>query len=145
SAAATAVAAASASVPFSAASQTVALSATVTSTAGIVNQGTATFTILSGSTAIGNAITVNVVNGAAAANYTLPAGTPGGTYTIRAVYTGTASFPPFTASRHSPALSAAATASAAASASATFSAASHTVALSATVTSTAGTVNEGSV
>ena len=40
-----------------------------------VNEGTETFTILQGAATIGAAVTVNVVSGAAAANYTLPAAT----------------------------------------------------------------------
>src|SRR5207253_2335555 len=89
SAAASATAAANASATVSAAGQAVALSATVTSAAGTVNEGTETFTILSGTTVIGSPVTINVVSGAAAASYALPAGTPGGIYTIQAVYNGT--------------------------------------------------------
>ena len=43
-------------------SQTVNLSATVTSPNGTVNEGTETFTILAGSTPVGSSVTVNVVN-----------------------------------------------------------------------------------
>jgi hypothetical protein len=60
----------------------VALGATVTSAAGLVGAGTATFTILHGATTLGTPVTANVVAGAAAASYTLPAGTSAGTYTI---------------------------------------------------------------
>ena len=42
-----------------------ALSATITSPAGVVNEGTETFTILSGTTPIGTPVTVNVAAGAA--------------------------------------------------------------------------------
>ncbi len=41
------------------------LNATVTSKAGIVNEGQETFTILSGTTVIGTPVTVNVSAGAA--------------------------------------------------------------------------------
>jgi streptogramin lyase len=88
----TSTAAASTSTPFSTASQTVSLGATVMSSAGTVNEGTETFTIVSGNTVIGSAVTVNVVNGAAGARYVVPGGTPKGTYTIRAVYNGTIDF-----------------------------------------------------
>src|SRR5262249_12851234 len=54
---------ASATATFSTSSQNVSLSATVTSSAGTVNEGSVTFTVLSGRTVIGNAVTVNVVNG----------------------------------------------------------------------------------
>src|SRR5205085_2658883 len=47
---------------------------------------------LSGSTVIGSPVTVNVTGGAASASYTLPAGTLGGSYTINAVYNGTANY-----------------------------------------------------
>jgi hypothetical protein len=79
-------------VPFSAASQSATLTATVTSTGGVVNAGTATFTVLSGNTVIGSAVTVNVSQGAASAPYTLPGGLTEGTYTIQAVYSGSANF-----------------------------------------------------
>ena len=139
----TATAATSISATFSPASQTIALGTTVTSAAGAVNEGTETFTILSGVTAIGSAVTVNVANGAASANYVLPAATSTGTYTIHAVYNGTADFLGSNDTSHSLTVSQATTATAAASTSATFSPASQTVPLSATVTSAAGTVNEG--
>jgi streptogramin lyase len=90
--AATATSAAPATAPFDAAAQAVGLSAAVTSAGGTVNEGTVTFTVLSDTTVIGNPATVNVVAGAAAAGYTLPAGTPAGTYTIQSVYNGTANF-----------------------------------------------------
>ena len=61
----TTVTAANASATFSTSAQDVSLSATVTSTAGTVNEGTATFTILSGTTVIGSPVTVDVSAGAA--------------------------------------------------------------------------------
>ena len=116
----------------------------MTSTAGTVNEGTETFTILNGTTVIGTAVTVNVVNGAAGASYTLPAGTAIGSYTIQAVYNGDANFLGYTDASHTLTINhGSATTTTAANASTTFSAAAQTVALSATVTSTAGTVNEG--
>src|SRR5262249_13704686 len=79
-------------VPFSASVQSVSLTATVASPAGVVSEGTETFTILNGSTPVGNAVTVNVTSGAASATYSLPAGTPVGAYTISAVYSGTSNY-----------------------------------------------------
>ena len=73
----------------------------MTSSAGTVDEGTETFSILSGTTAIGSAVTVNVGNGTASASYVLPAGTSTGTYTIRAVDNGTADFPGSTDTSHS--------------------------------------------
>ncbi len=145
SAAATATAAASASVTFSTGVQDVSLSATVTSAAGTVDEGTETFTILNGTIAVGDPVTVNVAAGAASASYALPAGTPAGTYIIQAVYNGTPDFGGSSDNSQSLIISAAATATAAASASATFSLSPQDVPLSATITSSAGTVDEGTV
>jgi streptogramin lyase len=97
----TAIAAASSSATFSPASQTVPLSATVTSGAYMVNAGTVTFTILSGKMVIGSAVTINVMDGSASASYVLPAGTLTGIYTIQAVYNGTTDFPGSTDTSHS--------------------------------------------
>ena len=90
--AATTTAASSATATLDASNQTISLSATVTSAAGIVNEGTETFTILSGTTTVGTPATANVSNGAVTANYTVPGGTPIGTYTIQAVYNGTVDY-----------------------------------------------------
>ncbi len=57
-----------------------------------MNEGTETFTILSGATVIGVPKTVNVSAGAAAAIYILPAGTPAGPYVIQAAFNGTNNF-----------------------------------------------------
>jgi Bacterial Ig-like domain (group 3) len=142
-AAASTTSAAAASTAFNSSAQTVALSATVTSAAGTVNEGRETFTLLKGTTVIGTAVTVSVVNGAANANYSLPAGTAGGPYTIQAVYNGTADFLAFTAASQTLTINAAASTTSAAAAATAFSSSAQTVALSATVTSAAGTVNEG--
>jgi hypothetical protein len=93
--------AASATATHSASNQNVALSATVTSPGGTVGEGTETFTLLQGTTVIGTAVTVNVSAGAAAATYVLPGGTAAGTYTIKAVYNGTANFATSTDTSHS--------------------------------------------
>ncbi len=124
-------------------SQIVALNATVTSNAGTVNEGTETFTLLQGATTIGSPVTVNVVAGAASASYTLPAGTPGGSYVIQATYNGTGNYGSSTDSSHALTVGLAGTTTLAAAASAPVSAASQMVALSATIASAAGTVNEG--
>jgi hypothetical protein len=92
SAAPSTTAAANAAAFYNPGAESVALSATVVSGAGTVNEGTETFTILNGTTVIGTAVTVNVVNGAAHANYALPAGLTAGSYTIRAVYSGTVNY-----------------------------------------------------
>ena len=71
--------------------QTVNLNANVTSGAGVVSQGTVTFSLLDAqSNVIGSAVTSGTVsNGAASVSYSLPANTRAGPYTIRAVYNGT--------------------------------------------------------
>ncbi len=91
-AASTATAAQSSATDFSSSPQTIPLVAKVTSSAGTVNGGTETFTVLNGSTVIGTPLTVNVSSGNAIANYTLPGGTVGAAYTIQAVYNGTVNF-----------------------------------------------------
>jgi hypothetical protein len=70
-----------------ASAQAVTLNATVTSSAGTVNKGTVTFTVLQGSTVIGVAASGGVANGNAVVSYTLPGSTAAGTYTIQAAYT----------------------------------------------------------
>ena len=104
------------------------LTATVTSGAVTVNEGTETFTLLNGTTPIGTAVTVSVVNGAASASYVLPAGTGAGSYTIQAAYSGTGSFLASSDNTHSLIISQAATDIAAANAAATVSAGSQAVA-----------------
>jgi hypothetical protein len=92
-AAATTTTASNASANFSASSQLVALSATVTSGAGTVNVGTVTFTVLQGVTVIGIPVTSGTVTaGAANASFTLPGGTAAAVYTIQAVYNPGAGF-----------------------------------------------------
>ncbi len=140
---ATTTAATSATTTYSGASQLVSLSAGVTSAAGTVNEGSVTFTILSGGNLIGSAVIANVSSGSATASYALPAGTSGGTYTIKAVYDGTADYSSSTDTSQSLTINPAATTLATASASADFSSVEQNVSLSTTVTSTAGTVNEG--
>ena len=143
SAAATATAAASASATFNVGGQNVSLNATITSPAGMVNAGTETFNILSGTTVIGVPVTVNVSAGAAAAVYVLPGGTPAGTYTIQAVYNISPDFDGSSDSGHSLTVTAAATATAAADASISFGTADQDITLNATITSPAGGVDGG--
>jgi autotransporter-associated beta strand protein len=144
-AASTTTTASPASATFSSAGQPVSLSATVTSAAGTVNVGTVTFTVLNGATPVGSPVTANVVAGAASASYALPAGTAGGTYTIRAAYSGTANFTTSTDATHSLTVNPAATTTAASAATTTFSTGVQSVNLTATVTSAAGTVGAGTL
>ena len=92
-AAATTVIASTPSVSFGSGSQTVPLSATVTSSGGTVNAGTVTFTVMNGSTPVGTPVTSGTVSGGSAtASYTLPGGTAVGSYTIQAAYNAGGSF-----------------------------------------------------
>jgi large repetitive protein len=144
--ASTVTTASNASRSFSLNDQTVTLSATVTSAAGTVNGGTVTFTILNGANPVGSASTSTAVSGgAASASYTLPGGTAANTYTIQAVYSGSGNFLTSTDTAHTLALGGAATTTAAANAVAPFNASDQIVPLSASITSTAGTVNAGTV
>ncbi|QJW95478.1 Ig-like domain-containing protein [Frigoriglobus tundricola] len=140
---ASATSASAASAVFSSSSQSVSLSATVTSSGGTVSEGTATFTILQGATVIGTAVTVSVAAGAATASYTLPAGTPTGTYTIRVVYNGTANFAASTATNRTLVVSAAPAAATVTAPATVLATAGQSIVLSATVTSSGGTVNGG--
>ena len=132
-----------ASSPFNSSTQNVTLSATIISSAGIVNDGTETFTVLQGATPIGTPVTVNVAGGTASAAYVLPAGLAPSVYAIEAVYSGTTQLAGSTDTSHTLTVGLAATTTVAVAASAPFSSSSQSVALSATVTSTSGIVNEG--
>jgi hypothetical protein len=141
-----ATAATNTSTTFKSASQTITLSATVTSGATKINEGTETFTILSGINIIGKPVTVAVANGVATTStYTLPAGTAAGSYTIQTIYFGTGNYLGSIDASHVLTVNAAATTIAAKSASTTFSTVARSVPLSATVSSAAGAVNGGTV
>jgi hypothetical protein len=86
---ATTTTASNAVATFSASSQNVTLSATVTSGAGTVNGGTITFTL---SGVAGSATSGTVSGGSASAMFLLPANTPVGVYTITATYSGSGNF-----------------------------------------------------
>ena len=141
-----AMAAANTSTTYTSSSQTIALSATVTSGATNINEGNETFTILSGINIIGTPVTVNVANGVAStSSYALPAGMAAGTYTIQAIYYGTGNYLGYIDASHSLTINPAATATTAKSTSTTYSTVAQSVPLTATVTSSAGTVNGGTV
>ncbi|MGA9673560.1 MAG: Ig-like domain repeat protein [Terracidiphilus sp.] len=143
--AATTTTTANATATFSESSQTVTLSATVTSTSGTVNAGNVVFSVFQGATQIGVPVTGSVVNGAATAGFVLPAASPAGTYTIQVTYNGTATLATSSDNTHTLTVNAATTTTAAVNATATYSATAQNVALTATVTSSAGTVNAGTV
>ena len=78
-----------ASAVYSPANQTVALSATVTTAAGTVNEGTVTFTVRNAANAVVGAPVVGTVSGGVAtSNYTLPGATTPQTLTITGEFSG---------------------------------------------------------
>src|SRR5262245_59841115 len=78
----------------SANAQAVTATASVTFASGGVNEGTVTFTLLNGTTPVGQSVQVLVVNGMAQLTSSnpliVPANTPAGSYTLQAVYSDAA-------------------------------------------------------
>jgi predicted extracellular nuclease len=88
-AAATTTTVSGAAAVFSPADQTVVLSASVTTAAGTVNEGTVTFTVTNAASAVvGLPVVGNVSGGVATANYTLPGGTTPQALTITGEFSG---------------------------------------------------------
>jgi hypothetical protein len=105
-----------------------------------------TFTLLNGSNqTVGTPVNGSVSNGSASANYTLPAGTPVGSYTIQAFFGGNSNFNPSGDSSHTLTVSGVATTTTAATVTTSYSPSNQALTLTASVTSGAGTVNAGSV
>ena len=78
---------------FSIAAQNVALTATVSSKNGAINDGTLTFQVLDGTNNVGTAVkSAALITGAATVTYSLPGVTLPGTYTIQISYSGGATF-----------------------------------------------------
>jgi hypothetical protein len=148
-AAATTTTANSSTAFFNSVSQIVALQAGVTSNGGTVDEGTITFTVLdSHNNQIGSPVTSGIVsNDSANASFTVPAGTPAGTYTIEAQYNDSNSgfYLQSTDFTHTLVVQPASTSIAAASTSASFSSSGVSVPVNATLSSPAGTIGEGVV
>ncbi len=135
-------------ITFSAANQSVALSATVISSSAAVSEGTVTFTITSSSGAtIGVAVTSGVIAGGAtpATTYPFPGSTPAGSYSVKAVYNGTGKYTGSTGSSILTVNKASTTMACAAPAALTHNAAAQPVVLHATVSGPTGNVDEGTV
>jgi alpha-tubulin suppressor-like RCC1 family protein len=134
---------------FDSVDQAVTLTAQVTSVGGTVNQGLVTFQVrTTDGTDIGTAVISGVVvNGLATASYLIPGGTMSAIYAVHASYTGGDSYSASSGSAGKLRLGQAPTnmATVTESAAVPYSLASQTVGLSASVTSTAGTVNEGTI
>jgi hypothetical protein len=80
---------------FSPSNQTIALSATVTTAAGTVNEGTVTFTVRNAANVVvGSPVVGNVSVGVATANYILPGGTTPQALTITGEFSGGALIAP---------------------------------------------------
>jgi hypothetical protein len=139
------VTAANVGISFLEEGQTTTLTATITSPSGTVTQGTMTFTVLSGATVVGSPVTVNVSLGSASTPYAIPAGTPTGSYTIQAVYSGSPDVAAASDLAHSLTIGNQTTTTAAAGTSTTYSGSGQTVNLSATVTGNPDVVNAGTV
>jgi hypothetical protein len=133
-------------VSYNSAKQTVTVTASVSSTE-TVNNGTVTFSI----SGVGTDVQANVVNGQASAVFTINAGTAAGQYTITAAYSGFG----FTSSASTPSTDGVLTISSPSNPASTTTAVSNTttafsednqnVTLTADVTSSGGSVNEGTV
>jgi uncharacterized repeat protein (TIGR03803 family) len=96
-AATTSVEATAQSAEFSVSDQAITLSALVSSSTGAnanqVNEGVVVFSVYDGTSQIGSSVTSGtVVNGTASAAYTLPGGTPIGTYSIHVSFAATADY-----------------------------------------------------
>ena len=137
--------AAPASATFSATVQSVALSATVSSSIAVTS-GTVTFSLKQGATVVGSPVTSGTVSsGSAAVTYALPAGTVAGIYTIDAVYNPGAAYAGSSDTTHQLTVDTGATITAASPSSATYSPTAQSISLSATVRSSSGTVDEGTI
>jgi hypothetical protein len=82
----------------SGADQTFTLSASVSGSAGTVNEGQVIFTVRLGGMVIGTPVAGTVSNGVSSAVFTLPANTAAGAYTVTAAYVDNAASPLFAAS-----------------------------------------------
>ncbi len=147
------VVAGNSSATFSKSSQTVTLTANLTDDSfpsETVKDGTVTFTVKDkNGFVVGSSVQGTVSGGKAAANFTLPAGSARGTYTVAVAYSDSSGSGNFsddgTDTSGQLNVSPAGTTTQASNATANFSTSSQNVTLTATVTSGSGVVNEGKV
>jgi hypothetical protein len=148
-AATTATQASNATASFSASAQTVVLTATVTSPAGTVIEGTVTFSVFGpGNTPIGTVTSGSPPlggHGTVSVNFPLPAGLAPGSYSIDAAYNGDVNLQSSTDTTHTLTITGAPTTTAVANATVSFSESAQFVTVNATLTSAGGSVNQGSV
>jgi DNA-binding beta-propeller fold protein YncE len=81
-----------ATVTFRSGAQNLLITAQVTSSQGVVSEGTVTFRVVGSAGTIGIALTSPVLNGVAQANYALPAGVATGSYSVESSYSGSLNF-----------------------------------------------------
>ena len=98
-----------------------------------------------GGNPVGSSVVANVAGNAASASYNLPKGTAGGAYTIQAVYTDPDDFITSTGTNQLTVSAASTTVTPSGGSTPSAKSAGEGITLSATVTSLAGTANEGSV
>jgi hypothetical protein len=137
-----------ASITASTAQQSVAVSATVTSPDGTVNEGIVTFALFNSSNVqVGVSVQANVSGGSASTSLVVPGGTGAGTYTVRAVYSDASNnFAAASPSTTTLTIQAAATNTTVGSlVPIVVSSANQSVIVSATITSPSGVVSQGTV
>ena len=125
--------------------QILTLNAQVASTAGNVDEGIVTFTVLNGGNPVGASVIANVSGNAGSTSYKLLKGTAGGTYIIQAVYTDPVNFKTSTGTNTLTVIAAPTTVSVSAASASYNGISGEGTSLFANVNSTAGTINEGSV
>ena len=134
------------STSFTAGAQIVPLPATVLSDSGDIQEGTITFQLKNGAALVGAAVTSTaVVANSAAVNYSIPAGTPGGMYTIAVTYNGTVNFASSTDSTQIFTILPVASTVATSSVNVAYGSASQNIPTTVNLTSPQGPVNGGTV
>ncbi|HTU92465.1 MAG TPA: immunoglobulin domain-containing protein [Gemmataceae bacterium] len=140
----TTLAPSNASANFNASGLSVPISATVTSTNGVVNEGSVTFTIVNNDGTVAGSVQADVANGQASDTVSLPSLAPG-SYVITESYTDSNDGFSDSGNNGDLTVTPASTSLTPGNTTVTFNAASLSIPISATVTSASGVVNEGTV